>query len=107
MPQSSHQESSNPLLGRSPKLNSDSASHELSFTSRTTSKALSIIRIATGAACLIAPRFTCAIFKYNVPPEHSLLVRMFGVRDAVLGELLITAEDRQTGSTRQVDQQDE
>lgn len=82
------------------KLNSDLPLQDLSSTTCTTIKAVSVIRIAIGAACLIAPRFTCAIFKYNIPAEHTLLVRMFGVRDAVLGELLVTAEDRQTGSRR-------
>lgn len=97
MSQSSHKTPSDPLLGCTSKLNSDPPPRGLSLTTRTTIKALSIIRIATGAACLLAPRFTCAIFKYNVPAEHALLVRMFGVRDAVLGELLITADDEETG----------
>lgn len=57
-------------------------------------KTLSWARIATGVACLAAPRFTCALFKWNIPAESSLLVRMVGARDAVLGELLITAEDK-------------
>jgi hypothetical protein len=97
----SHLDSNDPLLA---KLNSGLPLQDLPFTTHTAIKAVSVIRIAIGAACLIAPRFTCAIFQYNVPAEHTLLVRMFGVRDAVLGELLITAEDRQTGSRRQVHQ---
>ncbi|KAJ4361464.1 hypothetical protein N0V95_001881 [Ascochyta clinopodiicola] len=56
-------------------------------------KTLSWIRIATGAACLAAPQFTCALFKLRIPAESSLLVRMIGARDAALGELLLTAED--------------
>ena len=58
-------------------------------------KVLAIIRIATGAACLIAPRFTCALHNYNVEPEYLLLVRMMGVREGVVGGLLLTAEDRE------------
>lgn len=57
-------------------------------------KALSYMRIATGAACLIAPQLTCALFKYNVPIGSALLVRMVGARDGVMGELLLTAEDK-------------
>ncbi len=57
-------------------------------------KALSYVRIATGAACLVAPQFTCALFKYNVPVGSALLVHMVGARDGVLGELLLTAEDK-------------
>ncbi|CAO2655765.1 Nn.00g045680.m01.CDS01 [Neocucurbitaria sp. VM-36] len=84
-----------PLLGAQSKLmNNDPNSPPLSSTTLTAIKALSLIRIATGAACLVAPRFTCALFKYPVPAEQALLVRMFGVRDAVFGELLITAEDK-------------
>jgi len=82
-----------PLLGDSPKLMSDAPPQALSPTTQAAIKALSIVRIVTGAASLIAPRFTCALFKYNVPAEQTLLVRMFGVRDAVFGELLITAEN--------------
>lgn len=57
-------------------------------------KALSYMRIATGAACLIAPQLTCALFKYNVPIGSALIVRMGGARDIVMGELLLTAEDK-------------
>lgn len=84
-----------PLLGGQSKLmKTDPGSPPLSTTTQTVIKALSFIRIATGAACLIAPRFTCALFKFPVPAEQTLLVRMVGARDAVLGELLITAEDK-------------
>lgn len=83
-----------PLLGKPGKAQSDGPLQPVSTNAHTALKALAIIRIATGAACLAAPRFTCALFKYNVPVEQTLLVRMFGVRDAVLGELLITAENK-------------
>jgi len=105
MSQSHRKTSGEPLLGSSSKLYSDPSLHDLSLTTRTTIKVLSIIRIATGAACLVVPRFTCDIFKYNVPAEHALLVRMFGARDAVLGELLMTAENEKVGNRRQVDQE--
>lgn len=57
-------------------------------------KTLAYMRIATGAACLVAPQFTCALFRLNIPVGSALLVRMIGARDGVLGELLLTAEDR-------------
>lgn len=97
---SSHQTATDPLLGGSRKADNDPSPQALSSTTQMTVKALSIIRIATGAACLVAPRFTCGLFLYNVPAEHALLVRMFGIRDGVLGELLLTAEDRKLGGRR-------
>ena len=95
-----------PLLGDPLKPMSDAPPQALSSTTRTAIKALSIVRILTGAACIIAPRFTCALFRYNVPAEQTLLVRMFGVRDTVFGELLITAEhnEKKDCGRRQVPQ---
>lgn len=94
--------STDPLLTNPTKTGVDPASKPLSSTTRTAIFTLHYIRIATGAACLIAPRYTCALFKYNVPTESALLVRMFGVRDAVFGELLTTAidEKRSDGGRR-------
>lgn len=86
--------SEDPLLGGPSKVMEDPRSPAVSPTSQTAIKALGVIRIVTGAACIVAPRFTCALFRYPVPAEHSVLVRMFGARDAVLGELLMTAEDK-------------
>ena len=97
MPLSTQQNSTDPLLGGSPKLMSDSSSQALSPATQTAIKVLSFVRIATGAACLLAPRFTCALFRYNVPAEQDLLVRMIGARDVLFGELLITAEDKGRG----------
>jgi hypothetical protein len=57
-------------------------------------KVLAIVRIATGAACLIAPRFTCAQHDYNLPAEHAFAIRMMGIREGVNGGLLITAGDK-------------
>lgn len=69
----------------------------LSSTTLTAIKVLSVIRIVIGTACLIAPRFTCALHSYNVPVEQALLVRMMGVREGVVGGLLFTAEDKEMG----------
>lgn len=85
-----------PLLNGPHKAGSEIPVAPLSSTTQTAIKALSVIRIATGVACVFAPIFTCGLFKYAVPVEHSLLVRMFGVRDFVMGELLITAEDKKS-----------
>lgn len=84
-----------PLLHGQRKAGDEILPAPLSSTTQTAIKALSVVRIATGVACLLAPRITCALFKYPVPAEQTLLVRMFGVRDAVFGELLITAESQQ------------
>jgi hypothetical protein len=84
----------NPLINSPLKPKSEPSNNPLSASTQYAIKALSYFRIATGAACLIAPQFTCALFRYNVPVGSALLVRMVGARDAVLGELLLTAEDR-------------
>lgn len=89
--------STDALLGDSPKQVNKSPLLPLSSTTQAIIKTLSVVRIATGAACLVAPRFTCALFRHNVPAEQALLVRMIGARDALFGELLITAEDKESG----------
>ena len=87
------QKSTDALLN--PSVNPKSgADKPLSASTQYAIKALSYMRIATGAACLIAPQFTCALFRYNIPAGSALLVRMVGARDGVLGELLLTAEDK-------------
>lgn len=87
------QKVTDPLLNTS--ANPKSATAEpISASTQYAIKALSYVRIATGVACLVAPQFTCALFKYNVPVGSALLVRMVGARDGVLGELLLTAEDK-------------
>jgi hypothetical protein len=58
-------------------------------------RALSIIRIATGVACFFAPQFTCGTHGYDVPDAYTLLVRMMGAREAINGGLLLTAEDKE------------
>lgn len=71
-----------------------------SSTALVATKALSIFRIAAGTACIVAPQLTCALFKFHVPVEQALVVRMFGIRDAVLGELLYTAKRKGKGDDR-------
>jgi hypothetical protein len=76
----------------------------LSYTTTTAIKALSVARIALGASTIIAPRWTCALFQFPIPASVSILARLFGVRELVLGELLITAEDKgsPTGGRREL-----
>ncbi|KAF2262691.1 hypothetical protein CC78DRAFT_605740 [Lojkania enalia] len=76
----------------------------LSTTSTTAIKALSILRIAVGASCIIAPRWSCALFQFPIPAAYSVMPRIFGVRDLILGELLITAENKESpdGGRREI-----
>lgn len=93
MPHLSDPQERDSLLQSTIKLRNHSAPAEPSSTTRAAYNTLAAIRIATGVACIVAPRFTCGLFRYSLPAEHGLIVRMFGIRDAVFGELLITAED--------------
>src|ERR1700761_6000400 len=54
--------------------------------------ALGLLRIVAGGACLLAPTLTGRIFHIPIGPQSIILVRMFGIRDVVLGELLLTAD---------------
>ena len=92
MPHTPHNET-NPLLDAEGKSRTELSNKPISSTLWATNT-LSYLRIATGAACLVAPQFTCALFKWNVPMGSTLLVRMAGSRDGVLGGLLLTAEDK-------------
>ncbi|KAF3008452.1 hypothetical protein E8E13_003799 [Curvularia kusanoi] len=92
MSHASHNEA-NSLLDAGSKSRVEPSNRSTSTTPWTI-KTLAYMRIATGAACLVAPQFTCALFKLNIPVGSTLLVRMIGARDGVLGELLLTAEDR-------------
>ncbi|KAJ4371180.1 hypothetical protein N0V83_004396 [Neocucurbitaria cava] len=95
MAPSSPDKPNDPLLGAQSKLTDNNPSSPYSSpTPRTAIKVLHLLRIASGLACLIAPQYTCALFKYRVPAEQALLVRMFGVREVVFGELLTSAEDK-------------
>ncbi|KIL93756.1 hypothetical protein FAVG1_02317 [Fusarium avenaceum] len=67
---------------------------QLSSVTSTTIKTVSFLRVVLGAACVIAPQLTCEIFFYPVPAAFSILPRLFGIRDLLLGALLVTAEDR-------------
>jgi hypothetical protein len=84
----------NSLLNKSSRPTTEASDKPISASTTYAIKALSYMRIATGAACLVAPQFTCALFKYNVPIGSVLLVRMVGARDGALGELLLTAQDK-------------
>jgi hypothetical protein len=61
-------------------------------------KTISFLRIILGAACVIAPQLSCEIFFFPVPTAFSILPRLFGIRDLVLGALLVTAEDKKIPS---------
>ncbi|OSS54676.1 hypothetical protein B5807_01027 [Epicoccum nigrum] len=87
------QDKTNPLLDAEGKSKTQSSNQPISSTLWAINT-LSYLRIATGAACLVTPQFTCALFKWNVPVGSTLLVRMVGARDGVLGGLLLTAEDK-------------
>jgi hypothetical protein len=84
----------NSLLNKGPRPTTEASDKATSASTTYAIKALSYMRIATGAACLVAPQFTCALFRYNVPVGSALLVRMVGARDGVMGELLLTAQDK-------------
>lgn len=84
----------NSLLSKGSRPTTKASDKPISTSTSYAIKTLSYMRIAAGAACLIAPQFTCALFKYNVPVGSALLVRMVGARDGVLGELLLTAQDK-------------
>ena len=92
MPHTSHNET-NPLLDAEGKSKTELSNKPISSTLWATN-ILSYSGIAAGAGCLVAPQFTCALFKWNVPVGSTLLVRMVGARDGVLGGLLLTAEDK-------------
>jgi hypothetical protein len=76
----------------------------LSKTATTSIQALSILRLAVGAACTIAPRFACGLFYFPIPAAYAVMPRLFGVRDVALAELLYTAEDKNSpnGGRREI-----
>ncbi|KAK5659607.1 hypothetical protein OQA88_811 [Cercophora sp. LCS_1] len=55
---------------------------------------IGITRAAFGVGCLLAPSFALKIVGVNaaLSPEASILTRMFGVREIVVGETLLLAE---------------
>lgn len=54
--------------------------------------ALGVLRVAVGASGLLAPTFTSNLFRLPMGPQGVLLSRLTGIRDIVLGELLLTAD---------------
>ncbi|KAF2243735.1 hypothetical protein BU26DRAFT_523327 [Trematosphaeria pertusa] len=83
---------SEPLLP--PKPSNGQNGQPISKTSSSAVEALHLIRIGLGLACIVAPRWTCAVFQFSIPEGSAILVRLFGVRDLILGALLTTNEDK-------------
>jgi hypothetical protein len=98
----SSQHQTDPLLA--PKIQNEQRTEPLSRTNATAIKALAALRIGAGVALMIAPRWTCALFQFPVPAAYSVLPRLFGIRDFALGELLLTAEDKNSpdGGRREI-----
>jgi hypothetical protein len=90
-----------PLL---PKKLLNEQAEPLTKASSSAIKALSILRFALGTTAAIAPRFTCGLFMLPVPAGVSVMTRLVGAGDLVLGELLITAEDKNSadGGRREI-----
>jgi hypothetical protein len=53
---------------------------------------LSTLRIATGSLSLLLPSTTLSLFQMSNPGSALVGMRLFGVRDAILGGLLWTAD---------------
>jgi hypothetical protein len=60
---------------------------------------LSSLRAVAGFSCILAPTFTGTLFRLPIPANstNALLLRLFGVRDAVIGELLWTVRPGTVG----------
>jgi hypothetical protein len=101
-PSSITQDQTSPLLA--PKLVNTQPISPLSKSTSTAIHTLAILRIGIGAASLIAPRWTFGLFQVAVPQASSTIVRLYGVRDVILGELLYTAEDKRApdGGRREI-----
>ncbi|KAF2095227.1 hypothetical protein NA57DRAFT_79716 [Rhizodiscina lignyota] len=56
-----------------------------------TINALGIIRATAGAMALIAPHFTCNLFRIPVTANTAVIARLVGGRDIVIGDLTWTA----------------
>jgi len=70
------------------------ASEPLTPTAFYAIKTLSYARIFLGVASLLAPHFTCGLFKLSISNESATVVRLFGVRGVALGGLLVTANGK-------------
>ncbi|KAJ4359748.1 uncharacterized protein N0V89_000304 [Didymosphaeria variabile] len=55
--------------------------------------ALALGRIGLGVASLVAPTLTLALFKLPIPANMTLIPRMFGGRELVIGEWTWMAKD--------------
>ena len=56
-------------------------------------KSFAALRFLAGALFLTAPSLGCRLFLIPFAPQASLAVRLFGVREVVLGSLLWRAKD--------------
>jgi hypothetical protein len=55
--------------------------------------ALAFGRISLGLACLVAPTFTLGLLKLPIPANMTLIPRMFGGREIVVGEWTRSAKE--------------
>lgn len=78
---------STPLLPKDPK--DISTPKPLS---RTAARTAGLARVLFGTACVLIPSRTMGLFDFSVPAGAALLVGFSGVRDLVLGELLLLAD---------------
>ncbi|KAF2689992.1 hypothetical protein K458DRAFT_483510 [Lentithecium fluviatile CBS 122367] len=97
-------EQTSPLLLPKPANDQPTTTTQLSHPTTTAIKTLAILRLGIGAASLITPRWACALFQYSLPQGSSIIGRLFGIREVILGELLYTSEDKNAidGGRREV-----
>ncbi|SPO03033.1 uncharacterized protein DNG_05714 [Cephalotrichum gorgonifer] len=60
-------------------------------TYRALARAVGAARLLFGASCLLAPAFTMSLLRIPLAGTATTFVRVFGVRDLVLGDLLLLA----------------
>ncbi|KAH7135136.1 hypothetical protein B0J11DRAFT_517706 [Dendryphion nanum] len=82
-----------PLLP--PKLVNNYKEEPLSPLTSGLIKSLSLLRAVLGAATVIAPQWICKLFLIPVPATLTILPRLFGIREVIIAELLISAEDKE------------
>jgi len=90
----------------SPLLNTSTAKTTTSPTpptpfAKTALTILGTTRVIFGTACLIAPVWTLGLLGIPIAPAAALFPRAFGVRDIVMGELLLSADtssDKEDGN---------
>lgn len=66
--------------------------------SRTAARAAGLARVLFGAACILAPTLTMRLFGIDLSPGAAFLVSFSGIRDAVLGELLLVSDGQRAKS---------